>query len=74
MISEEDKIYVDGGQQAALLDGDKSVEYISLIDAFLAWDRLPATRKTAASIKVKDRLYSAAEIVRLYYERKRGVR
>jgi hypothetical protein len=67
MSREEDKIYVDAGQQAVLLDGDKSLTCPTLAEAVMAWHGLPASRKSTATIKVKEKVYAATEIDRLHY-------
>jgi hypothetical protein len=67
MSSEADKIYVDAGQPAVLLDGHKSMNCRTLQEAIIAWHRLPASRKSGATINVNGRFYTAAEIDRMHY-------
>jgi hypothetical protein len=67
-MSSEDKIYVDANQPATLIDGDKSIDCLTLGEAVIALDHLPEPRKSAATIKVGDRVYTAAEIDRLHHK------
>ena len=68
-MSSEDKIYVDANQPATLIDGDKSIDCLTLGEAVIALDHLPEPRKSAATIKVGDRVYTAAEIDRLHHRK-----
>jgi len=69
MSGEEDKIYADASQPATLIDGDNSIDCPTLGEAVVALDRLPADRQSAAMIKVKDRVFTAAEIDRPHHRK-----
>jgi hypothetical protein len=61
------KIWADGNEgPATLIDGDKSTDCLTLGGAVIARDHLPEPRKSAATIKVGSRVYTAAEIDRLH--------
>ena len=64
-MGNEEKIYADASQPATLVDGDKSIDCPTLGDAVVALDHLPEVRKSAALIKVGDRVFTASEIDRL---------
>jgi hypothetical protein len=68
-MDNKDKIFVDGNQPATLIDGDKSIECLTLGEAVIALDHLPEPQKSAATIKVGDRVFAAAEIDRLHHRR-----
>ena len=70
MSGEEDKIYADTSQPATLIDGD--ILSPTLGDAVVALDNLPEPRKIAATIKVKDRVFTASEIDRLHHRKARS--
>ena len=63
------KIYADVSQPATLIDGDNSIDCPTLGEAVVALDRLPADRQSAAMIKVKDRVFTAAEVDRLHHRK-----
>ena len=63
------KIYADVSQPATLIDGDILIDCPTLGDAVVALDNLPETRKSAATIKVKDRIFTASEIDRLHHRK-----
>ena len=69
MSAEEDKIYADASQPATLIDGDVSIDCLTLGDAVVALDNLPQPRKSAATIKIKDRVFTASEIDRLHHRK-----
>jgi len=66
-MDNEDKIYVDARQAATLIDGDKSIDCLTVGEAVIALDHLPEPRKSASTIKVGDRVYTADEIDRLHH-------
>ena len=70
--SDRDKIYADVSQPATLIDGDILIDCPTLGDAVVALDNLPETRKSAATIKVKDRIFTASEIDRLHHRKPRS--
>ena len=72
MSGEEDKIYADASQPATLIDGDILIDCPTLGDAVVALDNLPEPRKIAATIKVKDRVFTASEIDRLHHRKARS--
>jgi hypothetical protein len=72
MSGEEDKIYADASQPATLIDGDILIDCPTLGDAVVALDNLPEPRKSAATIKVKDRVFTASEIDRLHHRKNRS--
>jgi hypothetical protein len=61
------KIWVDVNDPATLIDGDNSVEYLTLGAAVVARDNLPADRINGAKIKCGARIFTADEIERLYH-------
>ena len=61
------KIWVDVNDPATLIDGDNSVEYLTLGAAVVARDNLPADRINVAKIKCGARIFTADEIERLYH-------
>ena len=69
MSGEKDKIYADASQPATLIDGDNSIDCPTLGEAVVALDNLPADRQSAAMIKVKDRIFTAAEVDRLHHRK-----
>jgi hypothetical protein len=71
-MSGEDKIYADTSQPATLIDGDILIDCPTLGDAVVALDNLPEPRKIAATIKVKDRVFTASEIDRLHHRKARS--
>jgi hypothetical protein len=71
MSGEEDKIYADASQPATLIDGDILIDCPTLGDAVVALDNLPESRKSVATIKVKDRVFTASEIYRLHHRKTR---
>ena len=70
MSGEKDKIYADASQPATLIDGDKSIDCPTLGEAVVALDNLPADRQSAATIKVKDRVFTTSEIDRLHHRKR----
>jgi len=66
---DKDKIYADATQPATLIDGDNSIDCPTLGEAVVALDNLPADRQSAAMIKVKDRIFTAAEVDRLHHRK-----
>ena len=71
-MGNEEKIYADASQPATLIDGDILIDCPTLGDAVVALDNLPETRKSAATIKVKDRIFTASEIDRLHHRKSRS--
>ena len=71
MSGEEDKIYADTSQPATLIDGNILIDYQTLGDAVVALDNLPEPRKSVATIKVKDRVFTPSEIDRLHHRKTR---
>ena len=69
MSGEKDKIYADASQPATLIDGDNSIDCPTLGEAVVVLDNLPADRQSAAMIKVKDRIFTAAEVDRLHHRK-----
>jgi len=69
MSGEEDKIYADASQPATLIDGDILIDCPTLGDAVVALDNLPEQRKSVATMKVKDRVFTASEIDRLHHRK-----
>ena len=69
MSGDKDKIYADASQPATLIDGNILIDYQTLGDAVVALDNLPEPRKSAATIKVKDRVFTASEIDRLHHRK-----
>jgi hypothetical protein len=67
--SDKNKIYADATQPATLIDGDNSIDCPTLGEAVVALDNLPADRQSAAMIKVKDRIFTAAEVDRLHHRK-----
>ena len=61
------KIWVDVNDPATLIDGDNSVEYLTLGAAVVARDNLPADRINGAKIKCGARIFTTDEIDRLYH-------
>jgi hypothetical protein len=68
-MGNEEKIYADASQPATLIDGDILIDCPTLGDAVVALDNLPETRKSGATIKVKDRIFTASEIDRLHHRK-----
>ena len=68
-MGNEEKIYADASQPATLIDGDILIDCPTLGDAVVALDNLPETRKSGATINVKDRIFTASEIDRLHHRK-----
>ena len=68
-MGNEDKIYADASQPATLIDDNIFIDYATLGDAVIALDKLPEPRKSAAAIKVGDRIFTASEIDRLHHRK-----
>jgi hypothetical protein len=66
-MANEEKIYVDGNKSAVLMDGANVIACATLGEAQLFWDKLPEPRKSAATITSSGRVFTAAEIDRLYH-------
>jgi len=69
MSGDKGKIYADASQPATLIDVDNSIDYPTLGEAVVALDNLPTDRQSAATIKVGDRIFTAAEIDRLHHRK-----
>jgi hypothetical protein len=66
-MADNDKIYADPTEPAALRYGDTTVECPTLGEAVLEWQRLPAEKQARATIKVANgAVYNASEIDRLH--------
>jgi hypothetical protein len=61
------KIWVDVNDSATLIDGDRSVEGLTLREAVVARDNLPTERINGAKIKCGARIFTADEIDWLYH-------
>ena len=68
-MSDDHKIYVDGGQSATLNNGAGALtDCATLQEAVLAWHSLPPDQKIRATVKViGGPVYTAHEIYRLHY-------
>ena len=66
-MADNDKLYVDAGQPAVLRYEGIEVFCPTLQEAKIAWDKLSSNQKATATIKVKNRQYTPAEIDRMYY-------
>ena len=65
-MSDNHKIFVDGGQPATLNDGAGALTDCSTLqEAVLAWHRMPPEQKVRAT--VGGPVYTARQIDRLYY-------
>jgi hypothetical protein len=64
-MNSKDKIWVDGNQPAALIDGSTETNCATLGEAKSAWERLPPDRKNTAKIKCRKRVFTPDEIERL---------
>jgi hypothetical protein len=67
---DDDKLYVGAGQTAVLRYEGNEVRCHTLQEAKSAWDKLSSNQKATATIRVKDRQYTPAQIDRMYYRRK----
>jgi hypothetical protein len=66
-----EKIYVDASQRATLYYGERSISCFTLLEAKIAWDKLPPAQQNTATILVAGgRSHRAAEIERLHYDPK----
>ena len=72
MSGDKDKIYADASQPATLIDGNILIDCPTLGDAVVALDNLPEPRKNAATIKVRDRVFTVSEIDRLHHRKARS--
>jgi hypothetical protein len=68
-MSDDYKIYVDGGRPAALNNGAGVLtDCATLQEAVLGWQSLPPEQKIRATVKViGGPVYTAQEIERLHY-------
>jgi hypothetical protein len=67
-MSEDDKIFVDASQSAALLHSGRVVDCPTLQEAVLAFYRLPSEEQAGATIRVRGgAVYTAREIANLHY-------
>jgi hypothetical protein len=71
-VTDDYKIYVDGGQPAILNNGAGTLtDCTTLQEAVSAWHKLPSGQKVRATVKViGGPVYAAHEIDRLHYGRK----
>jgi hypothetical protein len=66
-----ERIYVDASQRATLCYCERSISCFTLLEARIAWDKLPPAQQNTATILVAGgRSYRAAEIERLHYDPK----
>ena len=68
-ISLVEKIVIDARQHATLVDGDRSVNCLTLLEAVVVRDNLPGSRKRAAKISCGGRVFTASEIDRLHFSK-----
>ena len=61
-MSGEDKIYADASQPATLIDGGESIDCPTLGEAVVALHNLPEPRKSVATIKVRDRVFTVRRL------------
>jgi hypothetical protein len=54
---------------ATLVDGDRSVNCLTLLEAVVARDNLPRSRRSAAKIRCGSRVFTASEIDRLHFSK-----
>jgi hypothetical protein len=66
MGDEDEIIWIDASLPATLFDGSKSTDCPTVQEAIVEWSHLPSGRKAAATIKVDNRVFTAAEIGRLH--------
>jgi hypothetical protein len=66
MSNGNDPIYVDSRQPATLHDGPRHIDYLTLHDAKIAWDRLPPERQQTATISSGTEIYTTQQINRLH--------
>ena len=73
-MSDDYKIYVDGGAPAALNDGAGiSTDCATLQEAVLAWQRLTPEQKIRATVKlIGGPVYTAHQIARFHYGTKQA--
>jgi len=64
-----EKIVIDARQRATLVDGDRSVNCLTLLEAVVVRDNLPGSRKRAAKISCGGRVFTASEIDRLHFSK-----
>ena len=65
-MSEEEKIYLDGNRPATLHNGAVSIDFPTLQEAIMAWNRLRPEQAQRASIRIiGGQLYPATEIRKL---------
>jgi hypothetical protein len=64
-----EKIVIDASQRATLVDGDRSVNCLTLLEAVVARDNLPRSRRSAAKIRCGGRVFTALEIDRLHFSK-----
>lgn len=62
-------LYVDASRAAQMIDGARTENFITLGEAKMAWDRLPASRREIARIMSAGRTYESAEINRFHAQR-----
>jgi hypothetical protein len=66
-MSDNEKIYADAGEEAALSYGTTSARCVTLQEAVLEWMRLSADDKKLATIRVRSgKVYDASQIDRLH--------
>ena len=65
-MSEEEKIYLDGNWPATFHNGAVSIDFPTLQDAIMAWNRLRPEQAQRASIRIiGGQLYPATDIQKL---------
>ena len=74
LMSDDYKIYVDGGAPATLNDGAGiSTDCATLQEAVLAWQRLTPEQKIRATVKlIGGPVYTAHQIARFHYGTKQA--
>ncbi len=74
LMSNDYKIYVDGGAPATLNDGARiSTDCATLQEAVLAWERLTLEQKIRATVRlIGGPVYTAHQIARFHYGTKQA--
>ncbi len=74
LLSDDYRIYVDGGRPATLNDGaGTSTDCATLQEAVMAWQRLTPEQKIRATVKlIGGPVYTAHQIARFHYGTKQA--